>query len=53
MILFDGLNVQALGQCQVELAGEKFDFDILSTHSLSLLFEDTCLGLGLLSIKQE
>ena len=51
--LFDGSKVKALGQCEVHLAGTKFKFYVLKTDNLSLLSIDTCLELGLLTVKQE
>lgn len=51
--LFDGSTVKAMGQCQVELVGKRYDFYVLNTKSHSLLSVDTCLDLGLLNIRQE
>ena len=51
--LFDGSKVKAMGECQVELAGRLVRFYVLKTKNLSLLSVDTCLDLGLLTVKQE
>lgn len=51
--LFDGSTTKPLGQCQIQMAGRTYNCYVVKTNNLSLLSGDTCLDLGLLSIKHE
>ena len=51
--LFDGSTTKPLGECRVLIAGKPYDCYVVRTNNLSLLSGNTCLDLGLITIKHE